>query len=199
MRSLRRLRTNEQGFTVIEGVIASTLTLVLAMAVLSLMDSGAKSERISQARHSAQLTLRGATMQMTKEIRQAVSVAAGSTQTVLDMQTLLYDQVTNSVQTHRVVYRVTGSPPDAKLERLEDPTGTAPGPYSGATAVQLADRVVAPQAFCYQYDGSTNTCTSTSPTATLSSIRISLEITPVAFNAGAVKLATDVKLRNVSA
>ena len=115
------------------------------------------------------------------------------------MQTLISDGSGN-VTTHRVVYQVVGTAPNATLQRLLDPTGSAPGPYTG-TAVQLADKIVAPQAFCYQFDDTAlpppGVCNATSPTSTLSAIRVSLSISPVAFAQGSITLATDVQLRNI--
>lgn len=175
-----RSNREDVGTTVIELVIATALLLIIIGAALSMLDTGTKTERISQARNDAQTSLRGAMNQMTKEVRQAVSVAPSSNQTLLDIQTLI-----SGVQ-HRVVYQVTGSPPNAKLQRAID----------GGTPVQLADRIMAPQAFCYQY--SDPDCLATTPPTGLSSIRISLQISPVVFSSGTVTLATDIQLRNVS-
>lgn len=176
-----RLR-DDRGFTIIELVIASALFFIILLAVLSTVDTGTKSERISQARQEALVGLRQAMTQITKELRQATSVDADPTKSNasrLDIQTLI-----GGVQ-HHVVYDVVGTAPNAVLRRSLD----------GGAPQQLADRVVAPQAFCYQFDEPT--CLATSPTANLSSIRVALEISPVAFSQGAVTLATDVELRNV--
>ena len=176
-RRLPRLR-EEHGLSLIEVVIASFLSLVILLAVLATLDSGTKSERISQARQDALVDLRSAMAQMTKEIRQADSVASTSNQSRLDIQTFVGGAV------HRVVYDVVGTPPNALLRRSLD----------GGTPVVLTDRVIAPQPFCYEFDQPN--CLSTTPTVNLSSVRISLELSPVAFGAGSVTLATDVQLRN---
>jgi Tfp pilus assembly protein PilV len=182
IRNLRHRLIDDRGFTVIELVIASGLFFIILLAVLSTLDTGTKSERISQARQEALVSLRGAMTQMTKELRQAISVDADpskSNASRVDMQTLL-----GGVQ-HHVVYQVVGTAPNAILQRSVD---------EGPTT-QLADRILAPLAFCYQYDEPN--CLATSPTADLSSIRVSLEISPVVFSAGAVTLATDIELRNI--
>ena len=198
--SPRGLARDERGFTIVELTIAGALLVVIVGAVLSLLDSGTRAERVSQARHSAELTLRGALTQMTTELRQATAIDPNSTQSVLDMTTLISDS-TGNVSQHRVVYQIVGTAPNAILQRIVDPAGTAPGPYTGPV-VQLADKVVAPQAFCYQFDDTATpapgVCDATSPTATLASIRISLSISPVAFSQGSVTLATDVQLRNIA-
>ena len=194
-RRLRKLVRDDRGFTLIEMTIATALLVLLIGAALSMLDSATKSERISQARDSAESALRGALTQLTKELRTATSVNAQSNQSVLDMQVLISD-ATGSVTQHRVVYQVTGTAPNATLQRILDPTGSAPGPYTGS-AVMLASKVVAPEAFCYQFDDTTGTCNSHSPTSTLSAIRVSLSISPVAFAQGSITLATDVQLRNI--
>jgi prepilin-type N-terminal cleavage/methylation domain-containing protein len=198
-RTLRRLGRDDCGFTLVEMMIVTAVLVVIVGAVLSLLDTATRTERISQARDTAEVTLRGALTQMTKELRTAVSIDSHSTQSVLDMQTLISDS-TGSVSQHRVVYQVVGMSPNATLQRIIDPTGTAPGPYSGS-AVQLADKVVAPQAFCYQFDDTATpapgVCNASSPASTLSTVRVSLSVSPVAFSNGSVTLATDVQLRNV--
>lgn len=178
-RVLSRLR-DDRGFTLIEMMIASALFLLILGVVLSSFDSGTKSERISQARQEALVSLRQAMTQMTKELRQATSVATTSTATHIDMQTLV------SGAAHHVVYDVSGAAGSAILTRSLD----------GAAPVQLASHVVAPQAFCYQYDDPN--CLATSPASTLSSIHVSLELNPVIFSQGSITLATDVELRNIS-
>lgn len=170
----------ESGISVIELSIASMITLILVAAVLSMLDSGTRHERVGQARYEAQLTLRTSMNQISRELRQALSVDPSSNQTRLDMQTLI------SGTQRRVVYEVVGTAPNAVLQRSLD---------GGAPAL-LAERIVAPQAFCYHF--SEPTCMATSPTADLSSVRISLQIAPVVFSQGTVTLATDVQLRNVS-
>jgi hypothetical protein len=177
---IRRLRAEEHAFTLVEAVISSALLLLIIGAALSMLDSGTKSERVSQARNDAQVSLRGAMTQMTRELRQAISVAPSSNQSLLDMQTLI-----GGVE-HHIVYQVVGEPPSAKLQRAVD----------GGTPTQLADRIVAPQAFCYQYNEPD--CLATSPPASLTAIRISLQISPVVFSSGTITLATDVQLRNVA-
>jgi Tfp pilus assembly protein PilE len=182
-RLLRRL-TDERGVTLIELMIASGLFMLLTGAVLAALDSGVRTERISQARQEALADMRNAMTRMTKELRQAVSVNPASTATALDMQTLIGgDQ-------HRVIYEVAGASPHAVLQRSVD----------SAAPIVLATRIVAPTAFCYQYDDTaTPPCLRSTPDpATLSSVRISLTLDPVIFSAGSVTLATDIELRNLN-
>lgn len=175
---LRRFVAEDSGINVVELTIAVALLMLIVGAALSMLESGTRAERIGQARNDAQTTLRTAMNQMTKELRQAVSISSSSNQTTLDMQTLI-----GGVQ-HHVVYQVVGTPPNAKLQRTMD--GGAPG--------DLASRIVAPRAFCYQFNEPD--CLATSPPTDMSAIRISLRITPVVFSSGTVTLATDVQLRN---
>jgi len=186
LRLLRRLlRTNDRGVTVLELTIASALTMLILLAVLSSLDSGTRSERISQARQEAEVTMRSAMSQVTRDLRQAVSIASGSTATLLDMQTLI-----DGVQ-HHVVYQVVGTSPNATLQRTVD----------SSAATTLAKNIVAPQAFCYQYIDPSCVASSISALSSpndLSSVRISIQLTPIVFQSGSITLATDVQLRNIA-
>jgi type II secretory pathway component PulJ len=180
VRFLERRERGDRGSTVLEVALASALFMLMVGAVLTALDSGTRSERVSQARQEALLDLRQAMTQMTKEIRQAVSIDPTSTATRLDMHTLV------GGTDRRVVYEVSGSAPNAILRRtVYTPT---------ATTFELANRIVAPQAFCYQFN---ETCLATTPGETLSSIRVSLALTPVVLSAGSITLATDIELRNL--
>lgn len=186
---LRAALEDERGLSVIELTIASVVSLVLLFAAFSLLDSGTRSERTSQARHDALLTLRGVMGQMTQETRQAVSISSTSNQTRLAMRTIVQGAE------HDVAYEVRPAPPNTSCPPL--PCALARSEDGGAF-VTLSDRIVAPQAFCYQYDqGASPPCQATTPTPATSSIRISLELSPIIFSEGTVSLATDVQLRNV--
>ena len=176
---LRALWSDERGLSLVEVVVASALSMIILFAVLSTLDSGTKSERITQARQEALLDLREAMARMTKEIRQATSVSSSSNATMLDIQTYVEGAP------HRVVYQITGTPPNARLLRS----------YDGGTPQVLSDRIVAPQAFCYEFDQPD--CLSATPTVNLSAVRVSLEMSPIIFGSGTVTLATDVELRNI--
>ena len=182
----------EDGFSVVELAVGSLLFLVIVLAVLSLLDSGTKSERVGQARNDAQAMLRRAVARMSKEVRQTTFVDPSSDQSNLYMKTLL-----QGVE-YWVSYKVAGSPPNATLQRAQcssPASSTTISCLSSAVSVQLADRIVAPQAFCYQFDDPT--CLATKPTATLSALHVSIQVSPVAFASGSVTLATDVQLRNI--
>ncbi len=186
MRILRRLnRRDERGITVLEVAIAMALSAIIMTAAYSLMDSGTRSERISQARQDAEVTMRAAINQATQDLRQAISIASTSTATNLDMQTLI-----DGVQ-HHIVYQVVGTAPNATLQRTID----------GGVAQTLASNIIAPQAFCYQYidpNCVAPTIASLSSPSDLSSVRIAIQLTPIAFNSGSITLATDVELRNIN-
>jgi Tfp pilus assembly protein PilE len=177
--SIRQAIVEDDGLTLVELIVASFLAMVLLLAALAVLDSGTKSERISHARQDALVDLRAAMTRMTKEVRQADSVASTSTATLLDFKATI-----GGVQRH-LVYDVIGTPPSAVLRRSED----------GGTPLVLSDRVLAPQAFCYEYDQPN--CVATTPTVNLSAIRISLKLSPIVFGSGSVTLATDVELRNL--
>lgn len=184
---------DDRGLTVIELLVGSLLSMIVVMMVLSMLDSGTKSERVSQARHSALLDLRAAVSQMTQEVRQATYVDPSSDVSRLAICTRVRGTAS------RVVYQVAGSPPNALLQRTAvDGPCTRPVTVSG-TAATLTDRIVAPQAFCYHFDqAQTPPCRATTPPSSLSSIRIDLELSPVAFSEGTMRLATDVQLRNIA-
>jgi len=192
LKRLVRHLHRDDGFSLVEVMVASLLFLVMVMAALSLLDSGTKSERTSQARNDAQAMLRRAVAQMSKEIRQTTLVDSSSDQSDLYMKTLL-----QGVE-YWVSYKVVGTPPNATLRRAQcssPASSTTISCLASAVSVQLADRVVAPQAFCYQFDDPD--CLATVPTTTLSSVHVSLQVAPVAFASGSVTLATDVHLRNI--
>jgi Tfp pilus assembly protein PilV len=186
-----RLR-DEGGLSIIEVTIASVLLIIVLFSAFSLLDSGTRSERTSQARNDAQVMLRTAVAQMTKEIRQATYVDSTSNQSSLSMKTLI------GGTEYWVSYEVTGTTPNAVLNRRQCASPTSSTTISclaSTAAVQIADRVVAPQAFCYQFDDPD--CLAVSPTSTLSAIHVSLQVSPVVFSQGTVTLATDVQLRNI--
>ncbi|MEX0873746.1 MAG: prepilin-type N-terminal cleavage/methylation domain-containing protein [Actinomycetota bacterium] len=167
-----RLR-REEGVTVIELMVATAIFMILLLPVLSLLDSGTRTERANQVRHDALVDLRGAMTRITKDVRQALSIDPASSKTKLDMTTIV-----GGVD-RRVIYQLSGG----TLTRSID--GGTPGP--------LAERVTSTEVFCYDPPD----CTLTAPPADPSSVRVAIALEPVVFSGGPLTLATDVELRNI--
>ena len=168
--NLRRLR-DDGGMSLIELMVASVLFMVLLGAALQMLDSGTRSERAQQSRHSALVELRGAVGRITKELRQATSVSPASTTTRLDMTTLI------SGQPHAVVYEVTGG----AMYRSMD----------GGPATEIASNVTTAPSFCYDPPD----CVAVGA-AGPSMVRVTLALEPDVFSGGPITLATDIQLRN---
>lgn len=170
---MKRLR-DERGFTVIEVVIAMVILLVVMGAALSVMDTGARTERAQFARRVALEDLRTAMGRMTKEIRQALIVSTASTRSRLEMTTLF-----NGAE-RSVVYEVVGD----ELRRTVD----------ADVSERLTDGLTSGEIFCYDPP----LCGLTSPaTANPEIVRISMTAEPAQFaNDATITLATDVQLRN---
>jgi type II secretory pathway component PulJ len=167
-----RLR-REEGITVIELLVASSIFIILLLPVLSLLDSGTRTERANQVRHDALVDLRGAMTRITKDVRQALSIDPASSKTMLDMTTIV------SGSDHRIVYQLTGS----TLTRSID----------GGTPGALAENVTSTEVFCYDPPD----CALTAPPDDPSAVRVAIALEPVVFSGGPLTLATDVELRNI--
>lgn len=170
----RLVLRDDRGLTVIEVVIASTLSLVILMGAFQLLDSGTRHERGQQARHSALLELRGAMTRMSKDVRQALSIEPSSTRTRLDMQGLVLGAQ------HQIVFELTGG----KLVRKVD---------GASVGTPLASDVTSTAVFCYDPPD----CVLATPSVEPTSIRISIAREPEVFSGGPITLATDVELRNI--
>ncbi len=169
---IRRLR-DDRGVGIIELVVASAIFIILLLPVLSLLDSGTKTERANQARHVALVDLRTAMTRITKDVRQALSLDPSSTRTKLDMETIV------AGIEHRIVFELTAG----TLTRALD--GGAPAP--------LARKVSSTQIFCYDPPD----CTLTAPPEDPSAVRVDIALEPEVFSGGPITLATDVDLRNI--
>jgi hypothetical protein len=159
----------------IELVVVTAISLVVLGAVLSMLDSGTKTERATEARHSALLALRAGLVHIDKDLRQAISIASTSTTSTLDMQTYV-----SGVQ-HHVVYDVSSG----ALRRTLD----------GGTPVTLVAHVTTATPFCYDPPGCVATAPLSAPSPT-TLIRVTVAATPEVFSGGPITIATDIQLRN---
>jgi Tfp pilus assembly protein PilV len=163
----------EEGVGIIELMVASVLFIILLLPVLSLLDSGTKTERANQARHEAVLDLREAMTRITKDVRQALSIDPASDRTKLDMETIV------AGVEHRVVYQLTA--------------GTVTRAVDGGSAATLAEKVTSAQIFCYDPPD----CLLSAPPEDPSAVRVDIALEPEVFSGGPINLATDVELRNL--
>jgi Tfp pilus assembly protein PilW len=177
MRRVLRVLRRDDGISIIELVIVSAIGLVILGAVLSLLESGTKTERATQARDTALTALRQAESAIDKDLRQAIPpIAATSTASSLDIQTYI------AGSQHHVVYAVA--------------SGTLTRTLDGATPVVLATHVTSTAPFCYDYDTVANTCAGGPPTSATRVVHVELAATPDVFSGGPITLATDIELRN---
>lgn len=170
---MRRLVRDERGFSLVEITIAAALLALIGAASLTVLESGASTERGQRARAESIEDQRIGVERMTKEIRQALSVDTGSTRSTLHMETLV-----GGVE-HDVTYDVV----DGALHRTLD----------GGAAVPLVSGVVSDEVFCYDPPD----CLLSSPDSTSPQlVQVSLEVQPDTQGAPAIVLETDVHLRN---
>lgn len=173
-RLVRRIVRDEGGFSLIELTIAAALLVLIVAASLTVLESGAQTERGQRVRAETLEDQRIGMERMTKEIRQALSIETASTRSALHMETLV-----GGVE-HDVTYEVTGG----VLRRTLD----------GGTAVPLVSGVVSDEVFCYDPPD----CLLSSPDSSSPKlIEVALEVEPDSSGAPSVLLKTDVHLRNV--
>jgi len=191
-----RLSVRDEGLALVELVIVSAFSLVLVFAVLSLLDSGTKAERGTEARHSAILKIREAVVRMDKDLRQATAVDPSSTATSLNMCTYV------SGAPRRVQYTIAAGTLSRRLSA--SPTATCSlSDALGTTGTPLVTRVRVPSDpaanFCYNpgYDPSATphwTCDTSVPA---NQVRITIVSTPEVLSGGPITAGTNVDLRNV--
>lgn len=129
MRSpLRRTSAREDGFTLVETVAASVVGILVLTTVLSVFLSAQRSENFQQGRAQGLDEIRLAMERMTKEIRQVQTVRAGSSASVLDVDTFVEGTATH------VIYRVTGT----DLTRTE-----------GSSTITLVTQLIGSSMFTY--------------------------------------------------
>lgn len=169
--TVKRLR-DETGTSLIEVVIALGIFLVLLFAVLLVLDSATRAERGGEARHVALLEVRSAMHRISKDLRQATSIAPSSTTDRIEIDTLI------AGEPHGIVFEVAGG----EIRRIID----------GGNPVPLADDVTTATPFCFDPPD----CVATSP-GSPSMVRVTLDVEPEVFASGPLTLVTDIKLRNL--
>jgi len=99
----RRISAREEGFTLLELVVVTTLLMIVMTAILTGFEVVQKASVRESSRSEETDTVRLAMEQMTKDIRQASDVRAGSSASFLDIDTYL-----NGVAMH-VSYTASGT------------------------------------------------------------------------------------------
>jgi Tfp pilus assembly protein PilV len=177
---LTRTLRPDSGVTLIEVMIASGLMILIMTFVLNMMDSASKNERGQEARHTAQLALRGAMDQITKDVRQATAVSTSSTTSLLDMQTLVNGNLV------RVRYDVSGTAFRRTVCTSTDLATTC----TDSPLVLISHFSGTP--FCFDPPDCVAQSISTNPPT----IRVTLAADPAVYSGGPITLQTDVDLRN---
>lgn len=104
MRSLfRRISAREEGFTLLELVVVTTLLMIVMTSILTAFEVIQKASVRESSRSEESDQVRLAMEQITKEVRQASDVRAGSSGSYLDVDTYI-----NGVATH-ISYLASGS------------------------------------------------------------------------------------------
>ena len=99
----RRISAREEGFTLLELVVVTALLMVVITAILTSFEVVQKASVRESSRSEETDSVRLAMEQMTKEIRQASDVRAGSSASFLDIDTYI-----NGTATH-VSYTASGT------------------------------------------------------------------------------------------
>jgi type II secretory pathway pseudopilin PulG len=161
----------------VELVVVIGIVLVILGGVLSMLVVAFRTQSGQSARTDALDEMRGATARMTKEIRQALSIATCSSTQVLDMQTLI-----NGTQA-RVIYDVSGT----NLRRTRDPSPATAPCVPASNAITMTAGLNSTAVFAY----SPTTWTSAPAVVTITVI-----VQPRQSGATPVTLRTDIQLRN---
>ena len=85
----RKISAREEGFTLLELVVVTTLLMIVMVAILTSFEVVQKASVRESSRSEEVDRVRLAMEQMTKEIRQAADVRAGSSASFLDLDTYL--------------------------------------------------------------------------------------------------------------
>jgi len=133
MRSLfRRISAREEGFTLVELVMAMMIFSIALAAMLTLFSGVERTAARQASRAEVNDQIRVAMDRLTKDLRQAETVRAGSSVSLLDMDTYI-----NGVE-HRVTYAISGT----DLTRSVD----------GATAITMLERLQSTTLYAYSPD-----------------------------------------------
>jgi type II secretory pathway pseudopilin PulG len=91
----RRISAREEGFTLLELVVVTALLMVVITAILTSFEVVQKASVRESSRSEETDSVRLAMEQMTKEIRQAADVRAGSSASFLDIDTYINGNATH--------------------------------------------------------------------------------------------------------
>jgi Tfp pilus assembly protein PilW len=188
----RDRQSAEAGTSLVEVVIVAAVSLVILGGVLSMLESGTKAERATQARHSALLDLRAALVRIDKEVRQATSVASADS----GDGTGRYPSLNMCTYIGGSPIRVSYSVTNGNLTRAiaSTPGATCSLTDTLGTAVTMASRVTSTAPFCYISDPTVGTCMP--PGSATKVVQLSIAGSPDVSSAGAITLATSIELRN---
>lgn len=192
-----RLRAFDQnGFTIVELMVASFMASIVLFAALSVLENVTKNERGQTVRHTAMLEIRQAMTRITKDIRQATWVDPLSDHDTLTIQTII------SGSTASVTYQLVSTGTDIyELRRTVDGNTQAiiTNMVLGTTPLGTPDPPI-----CYSYysAGMPSECLDPAPPddhppEELTAIRITLAKDPEHNPGTPITLATDVQLRNI--
>jgi type II secretory pathway pseudopilin PulG len=167
MRSLyRRISAREEGFTLVELVVVTGLMLIVLTAILTAFTVVQRASVRESARSEESDAVRIAMERMTKEVRQAIDVRAGSSATFLDIDTYI-----NGIET-RISYTASGT----TLTRT-----------AGGQTTTLLDRLASTSVFTYDPDVS-------NPSVVTITLGASPEFYKT--DSTVITLTSEVKLRN---
>src|SRR5258708_1111835 len=131
----RKIRAREEGFTLVELVIVTGLLMIVMTAILTAFSVVQTASVRESARSEESDSVRVAMERLTKEVRQAIDVRAGSTSSFLDIDTFVSGAETHVSYTASgtTLTRTSGGFTTTMLERLAstsvfsyDPDVTAP-------------------------------------------------------------------------
>lgn len=169
----RRTSATEDGFTLVELSIASAILLVVVGAILGSLSSTQRSSQFVQERGRVLDEMRISMERMSKEIRQAEAIDAGSTASVLQIDTFV------GGVSKTVVYEAEGT----TLAR------SVVGEAGSYTLIE--DELSSPSVFAYTLPESG------SPVTDAKVIGITLTVEPEQLPETVLSLTSEVRLRNV--
>jgi len=117
----RRLRCREDGFTTVELVTVCLLLGIVMTAILTSFESIQKASVRESARSEESDSVRLAMERITKEVRQAIDVRAGSSGTYLDIDTYVEgaeEHISYQASGTTLTRQVEGAAPITLLQRL---------------------------------------------------------------------------------
>ena len=169
--------------SIVELMVASTISLVIVGAALAAIGVATRADTASAAQRDSLQEMRDAITSASTDIRQATGVSSGSTSSRLDLQTYI------AGMPKRVIYEMTGS---SFLRTVCSDAGFGFGSDCGGIRTELVRDIAGVEAFCYDPPA----CVASSPPPAMRLVQITIPGSATQESGGASGSTAVVQLRN---